>query len=212
MLFRSATSGTGGGYGLRSAVAGTVVDRNATPGQIVGPSAVVFTVADLRHVWITVDVYEADLRRIHSGAAVIVTSTAFPEERFSGRVTFAGGVVDSMSRTMKTRVVVENPLRRLRPGMFAQARIVAPSGPASKGITLPSDAVQDLNGASVVFVAKGPGQFVARRVVVAGGPETARGAKIVHITEGIREGERVVTKGAFQLKAELTKASFAGDE
>jgi cobalt-zinc-cadmium efflux system membrane fusion protein len=207
-----ATSGSGGGYGLRSAVAGTVVDRNATPGQIVGPSAVVFTVADLRHVWITVDVYEADLSRIHPGAEVIVTSSAFPEERFSGRVTFAGGVVDSVSRTMKTRVVVENPSRRLRPGMFAQARIVAPSGQASNGITLPSDAVQDVNGKSVVFVAKGAGQFVARRVVLAGGPDAARGAKTVRVTEGIREGERVVTKGAFQLKAELTKASFAGEE
>ena len=207
-----ATSGSGGGYGLRSAVAGTVVDRNATPGQIVGPNAGLFTVADLRHVWSTVDVYEADLRRIHTGAAVTVTSTAFPEERFSGRVTFAGGVVDSMSRTMKTRVVVENPSRRLRPGMFAQARIVAPSGQASRGITLPSDAVQDLNGTPVVFVAKGAGQFVARRVVLDGGPESARGAKTVLITKGIREGERVVTKGAFQLKAELTKASFAGEE
>ncbi|MES2178486.1 MAG: efflux RND transporter periplasmic adaptor subunit [Gemmatimonadota bacterium] len=207
-----ATSGEGGGYGLRSAVTGTVVERNATPGQIVGPTAVVFTVANLRHVWITVDVYEADLGRIHPGAAVTVTSTAFPEERFAGRVTFAGGIVDSMSRTMKTRVVVENPSRRLRPGMFAQARIVAPSGKPSGGVTLPSDAVQDLNGQSVVFVMKAPGQFVARRVVLSGGPEAARGSKTILVTQGIREGERVVTKGAFQLKAELTKASFAGEE
>ena len=53
-----ATSGSGGAYGLRSAVSGTGVERNASPGQIVGPTSNVFTVADLRHVWIAVDAYE----------------------------------------------------------------------------------------------------------------------------------------------------------
>lgn len=204
-----ATSGTGGSYGLRSAVSGTVVERNASPGLIVGPSTNVFTVADLRHVWITVDVYEADLTRVHRGAAVTVAPTALPGETFQGRVDFAGGVVDSASRTIKVRVTVENESRRLRPGMFAQVRIAAPAGvPSAESVALPEVAVQDVNGKQVVFVQTAPGRFVARPVTVSG----AAPGNALLITRGVRAGEQVVTQGAFQLKSELLKATFAGED
>jgi cobalt-zinc-cadmium efflux system membrane fusion protein len=204
-----ATSGTGGSYGLRTAVSGTVVERNASPGQIVGPSSNVFTVADLQHVWITVDVYEADLTRVHRGAAVTVAPTALPGETFKGRVTFAGGVVDSASRTIKVRVTVENESRRLRPGMFAQVRIAAPSGiPSSAAVSLPEIAVQEVNDKQVVFVQTAPGRFVARPVTVKG---SATGNALL-ITSGVRAGDQVVIQGAFQLKSELLKATFAGED
>ena len=203
-----ATTGTGGGYGLRAPVAGTVVERNASPGQIVGPASNVFTVADLRHVWIAVDVYERDLNRVHKGAAVAIAATALPGERFKGRVTFAGGVVDTTSRTIKLRVTVENEARRLRPGMFAQVRIAAPSGAVTNGtIALPEVAVQDMNGKPTVFVNIGPGRYVARTVTI--------GARLdggtVYVTGGVRAGEVVVVQGAFQLKSELMKASLGGE-
>lgn len=204
-----ATSGTGGSYGLRSAVSGTVVERNASPGLIVGPSTNVFTVADLQHVWITVDVYEADLTRVHRGAAVTVAPTALPGETFQGRVDFAGGVVDSASRTIKVRVTVENESRRLRPGMFAQVRIAAPAGvPVAESVALPEVAVQEVNGKQVVFVQTAPGRFVARPVTLGG----AAPGNALLITRGVRPGEQVVTQGAFQLKSELLKATFAGED
>ena len=203
-----ATSGTGGNYGLRSPVAGTVVERNASPGMIVGSTSNVFTVADLRHVWIAVDVYERDLNRVHKGAAVAVAATALPGESFTGRVTFAGGVVDTTSRTIKLRVTVENDSRRLRPGMFAQVRISAPSGAASSGlVALPEIAVQDVNGNPTVFVNTAPGRFVARTVTV----DQRATAGTVFVTRGVRVGDRVVVQGAFQLKSELMKASL-GEE
>lgn len=210
-----ALSGSGGSYGLRSAVSGTVVERNASPGQIVGPEASIFTVADLSHVWITVDVFETDLARVHEGAAAVVTPTAAPGTTFPGRVSFAGGVVDTTSRTVKVRVLVENPTRQLRPGMFARVAIATPSGVAAPGVTIPTEAVQELAGRPIVFVALGIGRFVARPVVLnapLSGAEAAGGnGPTVTILKGLQPGERVVVKGAFQLKAELTKASFAGE-
>ncbi|MEO8561009.1 MAG: efflux RND transporter periplasmic adaptor subunit [bacterium] len=205
-----ATSGSGGSYGLRSAVAGTVVERNASPGLIVGPISNVFTVADLRHVWIAVDVYEADLKRVHRGAAVTVAPTALPGETFAGRVTFAGGVVDSTSRTIKLRVTVENESRRLRPGMFAQVRIAAPSGvdgTSASAVTVPEVAVQDLNGQPVLFVQTAPGRFVARHVTIG----TAGAGGTVLVRQGVRAGELIVVQGAFQLKSELLKSTFGED-
>ncbi|MHB8839207.1 MAG: efflux RND transporter periplasmic adaptor subunit [Gemmatimonadaceae bacterium] len=202
--------GEAGVYGLASSIGGIVVERNAMPGQVVGPSTNLFTVADLRRVWITVDVYESDLARVRQGAKAIVTPRAFADEVFHGWVTYAGGVVDTTSRTLKVRVEVDNAARRLRPGMFAQVRIESPHavGAGSAVAVIPQLAVQDLNGKTIVFVPTVPaGRFVARQVVVG----SSAGSGLVAITAGLRVGDMIVTKGAFQLKAQLTKGSF-GDE
>lgn len=204
----------GGSYALVTPVGGTVVERNAMPGQIAGPQTNLFTVADLRHVWINVDVYESDLSRVHTGAPARVTTRAMPGETFRGRVSFAGGVVDTTTRTVKVRVDVKNPGQRLRPGMYAEVRIDAlpgtdPSQTEAGPVVLPETAVQDLNGKSVVFVPAGAaGRFLARAVTL--GPRVGEG--LVSITSGLRSGDSVVVKGAFQLKSELMKASFGDDE
>ena len=208
-----AATGDGATFGLASSLSGTVVERNASPGQTVGPSTNLFTVADLGHVWITVDVYEGDLARVRHGAIASVSPTAFPGQTFPGRVTYAGGVIDTTSRTFKVRVDVDNPGRRLRPGMFAQVRIEGPRddktlGEATSVLAVPEVAVQELNGKQVVFVAGAPlGQFIARPIVT--GARAGNGTVIVR--QGLSAGDRIVVKGAFQLKAELTKASFGED-
>lgn len=200
----------GGTFGLVTPIAGTVVERNATPGQIAGPEASLFTVADLRRVWITVDVYESDFSRIRKGAGAFVLPRALPADSFPGRVTYAGGVVDTNSRTFKVRVEVENPTERLRPGMFAQVRLEAPPASAGTGTqAVPELAVQELEGRQVVFVPKGaPGRFVVREVTL--GPRVGNG--LVTVTGGVTDGERIVVNGSFQLKAELTKGSFGEEE
>lgn len=202
--------GDGGVYGLTASISGSVVERNAMPGQVVGPSTNLFTVADLRRVWITVDVYESDLARVRQGVKAIVSPRALANEPFHGWVTFAGGVVDTASRTVKVRVEVDNAALRLRPGMYAQVRIETSSavGPGGALAAIPQLAVQDLNGKTIVFVPTGPsGRFVARQVVLG----SSAGSGLVTITAGLRVGDMIVTKGAFQLKAQLTKGSF-GDE
>ena len=114
--------------------------------------------------------------------------------------------------TLKVRVEVENRGLRLRPGMFAQVRIETPASPEAAGakpIVVPELAVQDLNGKTVVFVPVGaPGRFVARPVLVG----LRVGDGFVTISQGLRLGDTVVAKGAFQLRAELLKASFGEDE
>ena len=204
----------GGSFALVSSVAGTVVERNAMPGQIAGPATNLFTVADLRRVWINVDVYESDVRRVRVGAPAKIVTRAMPRQTFRGRVTYAGGVVDTATRTLKVRVEVENMGQRLRPGMYAQVQIETPRGATvtpDSGATLlvPELAVQDLDGKSVVFVPGGtPGRFVARAITV--GPRLGGG--FVPVLSGLRPGDQVVTKGAFQLKSELLKASFGEKE
>lgn len=202
--------GEDGTFALVTPVAGTVVERNVTPGQIAGPETNLFTVADLRHVWINVDVYERDLPRVRKGARAHVTPQALPSEVFHGLVTYAGGVVDSASRTFKVRVDVDNPTLRLRPGMFAQVRIETPPVASSAGsVVVPELAVQEVNGKQVVFVpGVEAGQFVARPVTLG----SRAGGGMVVVAQGLTPGEQIVVKGAFQLKAEMTKGSFGEEE
>lgn len=205
-----AAPGNDGTFSLVTPMAGTVVERNITPGQIAGPETSLFTVADLRRLWTTVDVYESDLALVRKGAAAHIHPQALPDEVFHGRVAYAGGIVDSASRTFKVRVEVDNPALRLRPGMFARVRIETPrTAPTAVSIVVPELAVQELRGKQVVFV-PGPvaGQFVARSVTL--GLRVGNG--MVSVSEGLAAGERIVVKGAFQLKAELTKSSFGESE
>lgn len=207
-----AGSGKGARFGLVSPVSGTVVERNASPGQTVGSSNNLFTVADLRHVWITVDVYEGDVSRVRQGAAAAVVPTAFPTQSFPGRVTFAGGIVDPASRTFKVRVEVENSSGRLRPGMFAQVRMQALPPAATNGtpaVSIPEIAVQDLSGKPVVFVASAtPGRFLVRPVTLG----ARSGDGMVQVLGGVLVGESIAVNGAFRLKAELEKASLGEPE
>jgi cobalt-zinc-cadmium efflux system membrane fusion protein len=204
-----ATSGEGASFGLATPVSGTVVERNASPGQVVGPTTNLFTVADLRRVWITVDVYEGDLARVLQGAKVSVVPSALASEAFPGRVTYAGGVVDSSTRTFKVRVDVNNAALRLRPGMFARVDIETPVTGGAGAIVVPEIAVQELGGKQIVFVAQDvPGRYIARAVTL--GPRAGQGTVVV--ATGLQPGDRIAVKGAFQLKAELTKASFGSEE
>lgn len=202
--------GGGAVYGLQAPMSGIVLDRSANPGQLVGPSSNLFTVAQLEHLWITVDVYESDLSRVRNNAIATVLPRSLPLESFRGRVTYPGGVVDTLSRTFRVRVDIENPQRKLRPGMYAQVRIRVPSTDAKRAsAVIPELAVQDLGGTPVVFVpGSAAGLFVARPVLLG----ERLGSGMVVVTSGLHAGERIVTRGAFQLKAELSKATFANDE
>lgn len=111
---------------LRSPLSGKVVRRDAITGQTVEPSASLFTVADLSEVWVLLTVYERDLGRISADSAVTITTAAYPDRAFSGRVSHIAEVLEVGSRTAKVRVVLSNTDGALRPGMFVRAILSSP--------------------------------------------------------------------------------------
>ncbi|MEJ2542230.1 MAG: efflux RND transporter periplasmic adaptor subunit, partial [Gemmatimonadota bacterium] len=130
---------------------------------------------------------------------------AFPGRDFSGRVSVISDQVDAELRTILVRVEVSNPEGLLRPNMYVQGFVRARS-PDQERIILPEDAVQLLEGRHVVFVAlpPEPGEdhlLFQEREVVPG--ETLTEGRIIR--EGLDGTEQVVVKGAFTLKAEMTK-------
>lgn len=187
---------------LRAPLTGIVADKHATVGEVVGPESGLFTVGNLSRLWIILDVYESDLRRVSAGVPVMLMTEAYPGLHFEGRVTYVGAIVDTTSRTVKVRVEIPNADRSLKPGMFARADLVLVDTGQSLGV--PLDAIQTIEDRTVVFVPEQGGRFRATPVI-AGRP---RAGGWVEISDGLALGDRVVTRGSFTLKADLQKESF----
>ena len=188
---------------------GTVVEKGANLGEMVSPEQKLFTVADLSRVWIWIDVFEKDLRRVHPGDGAAIQADAFPGETFEGKVALLSSSVDSATRTVRARVDVGNRDGRLRPGMFARIRLSDPHArPAGPGVpVVPESALQRRGNGFVVFVPEGERRY-RRREVRLGRREGDR----VEVLAGLKPGERVVVQGAFTLASEAAKGSLGEGE
>lgn len=196
-----AGAGQGGQYALTSPFRGVVVARHASLGEMASPADPLFTVANLDRLWIELDIYERDLSRVRTGQTVSVTTTAYPGQFFPGEIAYVGDILDPERRTVRVRVEIPNPDRALKPGMFATANVhVDHGGPPL--IVVPEEAVQQVEGSTVVFMpGDRPGQFLAWPVEVG---EVIDGGRII-VLSGLEAGDRVVGTGAFALRSELAR-------
>jgi cobalt-zinc-cadmium efflux system membrane fusion protein len=181
-------------------IAGTIIERKAGPGQIVqaGAGDPLFMIADLSAVWINADVYEDQLANIHLGEAMKVTTPAYPQESFTARVDQIGSTIDADKHTVAVRCVVANARRRLKPGMFAN--VVLSSAATQEVLTVPSSAVVSEGDQRSVLVEESPGKY-ARHPVEIG--NEINGATLIH--SGLKEGDRVVVRGALLIMATGTE-------
>ena len=186
---------------IRSAIDGVVIARNISVGQVVDTGFVAFDISNLSTIWVTAAVNQQDLTLIRRGAAADVVTSGFPDQVFHGRVAMLGDTLDPETRTVPVRVVVPNPGTRLRPGMFASARIAEPA--TRDAVFVPENALQNINGMPVVFVTSDGVTFQARTVNV--GTRSMGKAEIV---EGLRPGDRIVVDGAFMVKSEMLKGTM----
>lgn len=180
---------------------GRVIARNLTKGEVVETTEKLFVVADLTDVWVTAVIPEKDIPYIRpdqtgSGQSVEVHVAAYPGQAFQGRITYVGDVLDPATRTMRLRLELPNPERKLKPAMYATVRVY--SEPEPNTLLIPEAAVQRDRDRQFVFVEREPSVFEARDVKLG----HSNGREIT-VKDGLLEGESIVTSGAFVLKSEL---------
>jgi membrane fusion protein, heavy metal efflux system len=182
-------------FEMRSPLSGTIVERTVTPGQSVGgdSSQVLFTVADLDSLQVVADVYERDLDLVNAGQTATVAVEAYPGVSFQAVIATIGDIVESTSRTIKVRAWVDNQSHKLKPEMFARLNVNL--GDGTSFLSIPKEALLEINGKEYVYVEEGEGQFVKREVKV-----VTVSNNYLRVLEGLKPGERVVTKGAILLK------------
>jgi Cu(I)/Ag(I) efflux system membrane fusion protein len=111
---------------ILSPVHGTVVEKLVVEKSAVKAGDVLYRLADLRHVWAYLDIYEYEIGLIQYGQRTEIRAEAYPGDVFTGRITFLSPILDEATRTIKGRVNVDNPHQRLKPGMFVYASIHVP--------------------------------------------------------------------------------------
>jgi len=194
----------GGGTTLTvtAPLAGRVTERLVTLGETVDPTRSLFTVINLNSVWVQLAVSQRDIASMRIGQAVQITSDTAPGRTFRGAVSYIGDVVDTATRTVKVRAVIQNLGNVLKPQTFVRGRIATEA--RASVLAVPSEAVQSHEGKTVVFVqGDHPGEFEAKEVETA---ETVDG--LTEITSGLEPGAKVVTRGAFTVKAQAMKADL----
>lgn len=178
---------------------GIISERLVNVGELVDPTKPLFTIGDFHDVWLKADVYEQDVSKVHEGQPIELEVDSFPGHKFAGRLNFVADSLTPENRTLAVRAEVPNPGLMLKPKMFARMRILIGE---HRVLTIPKDAVQDAGTEKVVYLPLSQGKFEERKVKL--GVECG---KFVEVLSGIRPGEKVVTKGSFDLRAESLRES-----
>jgi len=195
-------------YVVRAPIAGTVVRREVTMGEIVGPDReALLVLADMKSLWVLADAPENTIHRIVTGSPARVSVEGLKDQTFNGKVTYIAPELDKSTRTGQVRVEIEDGLTPLKAGMFAQVHLSLGGKEQTAAIAVPETAVQTVEGGPVVFVEVPgePGAFAKQAVVI--GPAIG---SLVPVLSGLEEGKRYVVAGAFILKAELAKGIMEG--
>ena len=183
---------------------GEILERNAVDGMRAAPGDVLFRIADHRLVWVLIDVAERDLAQVAIGTKVTIRPRALAGQSFGGTVALIYPHLNAATRTARIRIEAPNPDELLRPEMYVDAEIEA--GTPGPVLALPESAVLDSGSRQAVLVDKGEGRFEPREVKLG-----RRGGGFVEVTQGLSEGEAVVTSANFLIDAESNlKAALKG--
>ncbi len=192
-------------------VGGVVVERKATVGSYVKTGSLLYAIADLSQVWISLEAFETDVAWLREDQGVTFTTRAFPGREFTGDILFINPVLDERTRTIEVRVAVDNRAGLLKPGMLVVGKVeaaldtdgmpVTDESQATPPLVIPASAPL-LTGDRAVVYLKHDGEngpvFSGRQVVL--GP---RAGDYYLVVSGLNEGDEVVTRGNFKIDSAL---------
>jgi membrane fusion protein, copper/silver efflux system len=177
---------------MRAPIGGTVIENKATRGAAVAPGDVLYTLGTLNDVWITADIYEDDLARVHEGQELEAITTTYPDEIFRGVISRVSPGIDATTHTAQIRCTVANPGLRLKPQMLARVRIVTRPGAA---LVVPQQALVFDTNSYFAYVRVGPEAVARRNVTVTSWNEKG----YARVVSGLAAGDMVVVAGSLQV-------------
>ncbi len=179
---------------LFSPVAGEVVDRECSVGQLLAPGATqCFTLSDMSSVWILVNVYQKDVAFVHVGDPVTIDNESYPGA-VHGKIEYISAALDPNTRTLQARIEASNPGERLKKEMYVTAEVQA--GVIPNAMFVPNFSVlRDDQNMPYVYLQTGNNEF-ARRNVTLGESQDGK----TQILTGLQANDRVVSDGSLFLQ------------
>lgn len=182
---------TQGDYIVKSPINGFIVQRNVSNNTMIrtdnGTS--LFTISDLRQVWVQANVYESNIDKVHVGDSVQITTVSYPNRVFRGKIDKVMNVLDPSSKVMKVRIILPNPDYLLKPQMFTRSVIYKEYNQQSVCVSA-SSLVYD-HSQYYVLVYQGKGIAEIRPVEV-----QSMVANKAYLSAGVKEGEVLVSSNS----------------
>ena len=188
-----------GVYTITAPISGYVVEKKINQGGFIRNDNTdnMFTIGDIKDVWVWANVYETDIARVKEGYKASITTLAYPDKIFTGVVDKVNEVLDPVTKVMKIRVRLANEGNMLKPEMFAN--IIIRNEERKKVIAIPETALINDNGKSFVVIYHDKCTLEIKQVEVL--QVTAGKA---YISSGIKEGEKVISQNQVLLYRALT--------
>ena len=172
-------------------IGGTVVQRKVGPGQYIGTgtSDPVFIIGDLSTVWLIAYVRERGALAVHAGQPLRFTVLASSDRSFPAEISYVATSLDPNTRRLMVRATINNAERLFKPEMFASVSIA--SGEGSSSLAVPGTAVIYEGDAARIWIARDDKSIELRRIKVG-----LTNGKMIQVLDGLKLGDRVITKGS----------------
>ncbi|MDZ4183988.1 MAG: efflux RND transporter periplasmic adaptor subunit [Desulfuromonadales bacterium] len=198
-LYGAGAQGGGSTVALRSPLTGIVAERSVVAGQSILAETPLFTVVNLASMGIELSLPADRIALARLGAPIEALFDGMEGERFTGKIVQIAPALDGQTRLLKVLAEVENPLQRLKSGLFGQVRLLGVV--AGEALEIPGNAVQMIDGKPFVFIERESDLFELRRITA--GP---RRGKSILVEAGLQADEKVVATQGFALKSEVLKS------
>lgn len=185
-------------FPVYATVSGTVTQKMVEEGDYLKQGQPLYKIANLNTVWAEFDAYENQIASLKEGQTIKVTTNAYRNEVFDAKVSFIDPLLNSATRTVVVRAVLQNKKDLFKPGMFVEGKIEGAQTSTENTVSIPSTAVMWTGERSVVYVKTDPNKAVFEMKEVLLGNATGDSYTVL---EGLKNGDEVVTNGTFTVDA-----------
>lgn len=185
-------------FTIHSHISGIVSEVNVTEGSHVQDGNAIFTTADLESVWAVFDAYERQIPMLEKGQTLSLVTNAYPGRSIEAIIDYIDPLMNSTTRTVEVRAILENKDHSLKPGMFVKANVEHIGDEKQNKIWVPATAVLWTGKRSLVYVKKTGEQptFEMRQITTG-----AKNDGNIQVLSGLEPGEEIVTQGTFTVDA-----------
>jgi Cu(I)/Ag(I) efflux system membrane fusion protein len=179
-------------------VSGTVTHKMVEEGDYVKLGQPLYKIANFKTVWAEFDAYEKQISLLKEGQSIKVTTNAYQNEVFDAKISFIDPLLNSATRTIIVRAVLNNKKDKFKPGMFVEGKVEGVQSNSKNTVTVPATAVMWTGKRSLVYIKTKPNESVFEMREVLLGSTTGDNYTIL---EGLKNGDEVVTNGTFTVDA-----------
>tara|TARA_R110002073_G_scaffold293194_2_gene458752 strand:+ start:24241 stop:26043 length:1803 start_codon:yes stop_codon:yes gene_type:complete len=179
-------------------VSGTVIHKMVEEGDYVKQGQPLYKIANFKTVWAEFDAYEKQISLLKEGQSIKITTNAYQNEVFDAKISFIDPLLNSATRTIVVRAVLNNKKNKFKPGMFVEGKVEGVQSNSKSTVTVPATAIMWTGKRSLVYIKTKPNESVFEMREVLLGSTTGDNYTIL---EGLKNGDEVVTNGTFTVDA-----------